>query len=194
MLIVASVLVIALAYGVQSAKLPVLTPTPTVPTSTPTPPPPHTMPPYAPISIKYDLKSSYGFDQVIREGHFVLSRGKSATLTMILTSTADQTLHLTPNITRLPTGVTVQLDSEFITLETNKPVTLKLTITVSSTAPASTLKPEPTIPPSTPEPTPPPIPTPSPEIPYDLVVVEFTLQEEGYRFKTIYGDFQLTIV
>lgn len=37
MLIVASVVVVALAYGVQLAKLPVSTPTPTIPTSTPTP-------------------------------------------------------------------------------------------------------------------------------------------------------------
>jgi len=37
LLVVASVIVVALAYGVQWAKLPVSTPTPTIPTSTPKP-------------------------------------------------------------------------------------------------------------------------------------------------------------
>jgi len=152
------------------------------------------IPPVAPVQIEFDIKSSYGFDQVIGDRHFVLSRGKSATLTIILTSTADRTLHLAPKVGRLPTGVTAQFDSEFLTLEPNKPVTLKLTITVSSTAPISTPMPTPTIPPPTPEPTPPSILTPTPEIPWDFVEVTFALQEEGYRFKTINYGFQLTIV
>jgi len=188
-LFAALVIIVVLAYGVQLAT----PPAPTSPTPTPSP----YMPPLAPVWV--EINSSHGFDQVIGDRHFVLSRGKSATLTMILTSTANQTLHLTPSVRETPVGVTAQFDSEFLTLEPNKPVTVKVTITVSATAPTSTPKPTPTAgtpTPGYPEPTPPstPILTPTPEIPWDWVDLIFTIQEEGYRFKTISEGFQLTIV
>jgi len=93
----------------------------------------------------------------------------------------------------------MQFDSEFLTLEPNKPVTVKLTMTVSPTAPTSRLKSTPTAETPTPgysEPTPPstPILTLTPEIPWDWVDLILTIQEERYRFKTINEGFQLTIV
>jgi len=125
------------------------------------------MPPFAPVSVEYS-NTSYGFNEMNpKEGYFVLSRRRPATLIIILTSTADQTLHLTPSVEDLPAGVTAEFDSEFLTLEPNKQVTLKLTLTVSPTAAS--------------------------KIPCDYVNLNFTLQEEGYRFKTLRYNLCLTI-
>jgi len=162
------VLVIAIVWacGVQLTTRP--TPTVPVPTPTPqTPTPPAGMPPLAPVSIEAS-NTSYGFNEMYpEEGYFVLSRRRPATLILILTSTANQTLHLTPSVGELPKGVTAQFDSEFITLETNKQVTVKLTLSASPTAAS--------------------------KIPYDYVYINFTLQEEGYRFKTVSYVLKLTI-
>lgn len=122
-----------------------------------------------PIKIEFDINSSYGFDRTYpEERHFIMSRGRSATLPIILTSTADRALHLTLNVTELPAGVTAEFDSEFVALEPNKPVTVKLIINVSSTAPTSTMS---------------------------WVHSTFTLEEDIYRFKMMpLESFQLTIV
>jgi len=125
------------------------------------------MPPFAPVSVEYSNRS-YGFNEMNpKEGYFVLSRRRPATLIIILTSTADQTLHLTPSVEDLPAGVTAEFDSEFITLEPNEPFIVKLTLTASPDAAS--------------------------EIPCNYVSLNFTLQEEGYRFKTLHHYFCLTI-
>jgi len=125
------------------------------------------MPPFAPVSVEYSNRS-YGFNEMnLKEGYFVLSRRRPATLIIILTSTADRTLHLTPSVEDLPAGVTAEFDSEFITLEPNKPFIVKLTLTASPDAAS--------------------------EIPCNYVSLNFTLQEEGYRFKMLHYYFCLTI-
>jgi len=192
-LIAVAVIIIALAYGVQIATPPTpsLTPevTPTIPAPAPAPIP------YMPaFKVEFDPASSYGFDRIystwLGAPVFEISRGKSATLIVKVTSAFNKTLDISLKFEGVPVGVEVKMEPERFTLQPNEQITLKLTITVSQTAPTSTPKPPQPTPTETPTPggptplptpgapeTPTATPTPEPPIPADFIELYFSTPE-----------------
>ena len=159
-----AVIVIALAYAVQIATPPTPSPTPevtpTVPAPTPAPPTPHPVVPA--FKVEFDTASSYGFDRIyLYNGSvtpvFEISRGKSASIAVVVTSLVNETLNIyLDNIEDVPVGVELKMEPERFTLQPYKRVVLNLTVTVSPTARTSTP------PPATPETPTPGGPTPTP--------------------------------
>jgi len=186
-LVVFAITVIALACF-HSATPPTETPAPTF-----TPPTPHPYQP--PFLFEIDAASSYGFDRIyLARGTwgaevFEISRGKSATIIVIVTSASNKTLDIRlGGFTGVPAGVELRMEPERFTLQPNEQIALKLTITVSPTAPTSTPSPTPTPTETwTPEPLPTPgapetptvTPTPEPPIPADFI--EFYLLTGEYE-------------
>jgi len=170
-LIAVAVIVIALAYWVQIATPPPPSPTPavtpTVPAPTPAPPTPH--PVIDAFKVEFDPASSYGFDRIYSTNGwpvFEISRGKSATIAVVVTSLVNETLNIHLDcIEGVPVGVELKLEPERFTLQPYKRIALNLTVTVSPTARTST--PPPPATPETPTPGgPTPLPTPGgPETP-----------------------------
>jgi len=190
-LVAIAVIVIALAYGVRIATPPTRTPevTPTIPAPTPAPPTPH--PVVFAFKVEFDTGSSYGFDRIyLYHGSgtpvFEISRGKSATIAVVVTSLVNETLNIyLDNIEGVPVGVEAKLEPERFTLQPYEQIALKLTVTVSPTArtstPQPTLTPERT--PGGPTPTPAPIgnqtATPTPETPIAADYIMFYLTTGG---------------
>ena len=164
-LVVALATVIVLAYEIQLATPPTpsQTPevTPTVPAPTPAPPTPHPVVPA--FKVEFDPASSHGFDRIyLYNGSvtpvFEISRGKSATIAVIVTSLVNETLNIyLDNIEDVPVGVELKMDPERFTLQPYEQIALKLTVAVSPTARTSTPPP-----PATPETPTPGGPTPTP--------------------------------
>lgn len=178
---------------------------PTVtPTVAPTPTPKGPVPP--PFTFEFDINESYGFEKTYLAYEtygtpvFVVSRGKSATVAVVVTSLSNKTLQIClAGIRGLPPGVEAKLDPEAFILHAYERATLRLIINVSATAPISTLKPTPTptfnatTPPPTPTPTPPELPPtvtpPEALIPADFI--ELILRGDDYGIGT---GFLLTII
>jgi len=164
-LVAFAVIIIALAYGVQIATHPTPSPTPevtpTIPAPTPAPPTPHPVVPA--FKVEFDTASSYGFDRIyLYNGSvtpvFEISRGKSATITVVVTSLVNETLNIyLDHIEGAPVGVELKMEPERFTLQPYEKIALKLTVTVSPTARTSTPPP-----PATPETPTPGGPTPTP--------------------------------
>lgn len=102
-----------------------------------------------PFMFEIDIKSSYGFERKYLEHEtfgkpvFVLSRGESASVLLLVSSQSNRTIQISlGNITGLPSGVTVRLKPESYVLQPNKQTKLEFNITVSPTAPTSTPEPE----------------------------------------------------
>jgi len=184
-----AIVIIALAVYLATPPTPSPTPevTPTVPAPTPAPPTPHPVVPA--FKVEFDPASSHGFDRIyLYNGSvtpvFEISRGKSATIAVVVTSLVNETLNIyLDNIEDVPVGVELKLEPERFALQPYEKIVLKLTVTVSLTARTST-----PLPPATPEtptpggPTPTPggpetptvTPTPSTPIAADYIVVYLT--------------------
>ena len=183
-LVVALATVIVLAYEIQLATPPTpsQTPevTPTVPAPTPAPPTPHPVVPA--FKVEFDPASSHGFDRIyLYNGSvtpvFEISRGKSATIAVVVTSLVNETLNIyLDHIEGEPVGVELKMEPARFTLQPYERIALNLTVTVSSTARTST--PPPPATPETPTPggpeTPTITPTPPTPIAADYIVVHLT--------------------
>ena len=164
-LVAVAVIIIALAYWVQIATPPTPSPTPevtpTIPAPTPAPPTPHPVVPA--FKVEFDPASSHGFDRIyLYNGSvtpvFEISRGKSATITVVVTSLVNETLNIyLDNIEDVPVGIELKMEPERFALQPYEKIALKLTVTVSPTARTSTPPP-----PATPETPTPGGPTPTP--------------------------------
>ena len=121
----------------------------TAPTPTPTPKPlpresiGQSVPPS--FMFEYDLDSSHGFKRTyLAHGTFgtpvfVISRGESATIVILVSSLSNSALQVSlERIDGLPTGVNARLKPESLTLQPYEHRELELEISVSSTAPIST--------------------------------------------------------
>lgn len=167
--------------GIALLKLPtylISNPWPT-PQSTTSPPSKTPAPYHPPIKAEFDVNASYGFDEILYAGpppHFLISRGKSFTVVMTVTSQSNRTLGISINadLSQVP-GVDVKFEPQTFSLNPKERMILKMTLTVSPTAPTTTLTPSPTLTPTpmTPVLTPEPLPTPPPAIPYNWVKIEF---------------------
>jgi len=153
-----AIVIIALAVYLATPPTPTSTP---MPTPTPAPPTPHPVVPA--FKVEFDTASSYGFDRIyLYNGSvtpvFEISRGKSATIAVIVTSLVNETLNIyLDNIEDVPVGVELKMDPERFTLQPYEQIALKLTVAVSPTARTSTPPP-----PATPETPTPGGPTPTP--------------------------------
>jgi len=172
--ILLAIVIIAFAVYLATPPTPSPTPevTPTVPAPTPTP---HPVPSSSPIRFEFDVNASYGFDKLLSTlypPHFLISRGKSFTVVMIVTSQSNRTVSISvgADLSQVP-GVDVKFDPQTFSLNPKEKIVLKMTLTVSPTAPTSTPEPTPT---STTTPTTPaPTPAPPPVIPENLVQINF---------------------
>ncbi|MDW7726716.1 MAG: hypothetical protein SCH70_06305 [Candidatus Methanoperedens sp.] len=102
-----------------------------------------------PLIFDIDLHSSYGFEiKYLEYGTFgkpifVLSRGKSATLVLLLNSSSNRTIQVSLNyIDGLPEGTIARLKPKSYALKPYEQAKLELNVTASLTAPISTPKPE----------------------------------------------------
>lgn len=102
-----------------------------------------------PLMFDIDLHSSYGFEiKYLEYGTFgkpifVLSRGKSATLVLLLNSSSNRTIQVSLNyIDGLPEGTIARLKPESYALKPYEQAKLELNVTASLTTPISTPKPE----------------------------------------------------
>jgi len=101
-----------------------------------------------PFMFDIDLNASYGFERKYLEfGTFgkpalVLSRGKSASIILLVNSSSNRTVQVSLNyIDGLLEGTTARLKPESYALKPNEQAKLELNITASLTAPISTPKP-----------------------------------------------------
>lgn len=102
-----------------------------------------------PFMFEIDINSSYGFERKYLEYEtfgkpiFVLSRGKSATIILLVNSSSNRTIQVSLNyIDGLIEGTTARLKPESYALQPNEQAKLELNVTASLTAPISTPKPE----------------------------------------------------
>jgi len=172
-LIVLAIVAVTIIIGAMAANYFLTTPpttpevTPTVPAPTPAPPTPH--PVVFAFKVEFDTTSSYGFDRIYSTNGwpvFEISRGKSATIAVVVTSLVNETLSIYLDyIEGVPVDVELKMEPERFTLQPYEQIALNLTVTVSPTARTST--PPPPATPETPTPgAPTPLPTPEgPETP-----------------------------
>jgi len=164
--ILLAIVIIAIAVYLATPPTPSPTPevTPTVPAPTPAPQTPHPVVPA--FKVEFDTASSYGFDRIyLYNGSvtpvFEISRGKSASIAVLVTSLVNETLNIYLDyIEEVPVGVELKMEPERFTLQPYEQIVLNLTVTVSPTARTSTPPP-----PATPETPAPGGPTPTPGSP-----------------------------
>ncbi len=156
------IVLISGCVGIQKLESTQPTPTPTI---TPTLTPPRFQPgiwdkavinPPAgsqelspPFMFGIDVNSSYGFERKYLEYEtfgkpiFVLSRGKTASIVLLINSSSNRTIQVSlKDIDGLTEGTTARLKPESYALQPNEQAKLELNVTASLTAPISTPKPE----------------------------------------------------
>lgn len=128
----------------QPALTPEIAPIPAVTTPQPIEPPIEQAP--QPLfTFEIDINSSYGFERkyleygTFEKPVFVLSRGKSATIVLLLSSLSNQTIQISLEDLKLPDGVVAKLKPESYALKSDGKAKLELNITVSPTAASAPL-------------------------------------------------------
>lgn len=97
-----------------------------------------------PFIFEFDTDSSYGFSRIyLSHGTFgtpvfMLPKGRSATIVILVSSLSDSTLHVSlERIDGLQLGVTAELKPEILTLKPHEQKELELTVSISTSSPVS---------------------------------------------------------
>ena len=103
---------------------------------------------HLPFMFEIDINSSYGFERKYLEHEtfgkpiFVISRGKSASIILLLNSSSNRTIQVSQEEIELIEGTFANLKPELYVLQPNERARLELNVTASLEAPISTPRPE----------------------------------------------------